>query len=557
MAKTKKDNSPIGRHKLLTFEQPGDFYHRRALRHLDNEEYAKAIWHLKQAINKEPSNHEYRLDLAGVLSEIERFNDSNQELFLIMQASDELPAECYYGLGCNFYGLNEFDKAADSLHKYLEIDPDGTYAEDAQFMLDNIFSVQEATTNLTKEISEKEPQPNLHLIGKEGDSQHWIYEQTAKALILFIEGKLVEAKELSLEILQSAHEDFNALCMMALCCNRLHETDEAMDYAKRAEESAGGALNDLQKLAIVLCDMKLHDIVVSVLQRIRNMKPYNGQTLHYLALAYYNTGDYRAAAKVWETALQMNPDDLVTIWYLDQVRMKMKGEGPDTFDYIPQIPPNAINERINFINRMLGKYNGPSEELWEDEAFKRTVMWAAELPDTQIQRAMLHIVYNCGGKRTEEYFRARLLSKHDNDEVKRDVYAYLKRMDATEPYYAHTKHGIAEVRVSMIQVETGELPPYYRDVLELAIEKMEGEYSPYFAVRTIKLWTEYLRAKVSARHRIKNVSLWAATVECMYRYDTGQVLNMIDLSKRYDIDVTSLRKVWRRIKKYMDEERED
>ena len=543
---------------MLTFEQPGDFYHRRALRHLDNEEYAKAIWHLKQAISKEPSNPEYRLDLAGVLSEIERFNDSNQELFLIMQASnDELPAECYYGLGCNFYGLNEFDRAADSLHKYLEIEPEGTYAEDAKFMLDNIFSVQEAATSLSEEMQEKAQGPNLHVVSKEGESHQTIYEQTAKALICFIEGDLEKTKALSLGILQSDPDDFNALCMMALTCNRMDEKDEAMAYAKRAKDSVGESINDLQKLAIVLCDMKLHEIAVSILQRIRSVKPYNGQTLHYLALAYYNTGDYRAAAKVWETASQMNPDDLVTGWYLDQVRLKIKGEGPDFFDYIPQIPPFAINERINYINHMLGKYDGPSEELWEEEEFKRTVMWAAELPDNQIQRAMLHIIFNCGGKRSEEYFRARLLSKHDNDEVKRDVYAYLKRMDATEPYYAHTSHGIAEVRVSMVQVEADELPPYYREVLELAIDKMEGEYSPHFGVRTIKLWTEYLKAKVKATHRIKNVSLWAAAVECMYRYDTGQVINMRTLSERYEIDATSLRSVWRKIKKYMDEERED
>ncbi len=44
----------------------------------------------------------------------------------------------FFGIACNFLGLQEFSHAHDSLESYLTLDPDGEFVADALDMLDVI-----------------------------------------------------------------------------------------------------------------------------------------------------------------------------------------------------------------------------------------------------------------------------------------------------------------------------------------------------------------------------------------------------------------------------------
>ena len=51
---------------------------------------------------------------------MQRFEESNRVLHLLDAALDETPPECHFGLACNYFGLQDYDSAADSLEDYLE-----------------------------------------------------------------------------------------------------------------------------------------------------------------------------------------------------------------------------------------------------------------------------------------------------------------------------------------------------------------------------------------------------------------------------------------------------
>lgn len=125
----------------LPFDQPGDFYYRRAMKFAQKDEYDKAVFNIRKAIIKDNENVGYMLDFAGLLTEIEHFDDSNDLLFSVLWKSGEHTAECYFGLGCNFYGLNDLKKATSSLNKYLSLAPEGEYVEDAEILLENINTI--------------------------------------------------------------------------------------------------------------------------------------------------------------------------------------------------------------------------------------------------------------------------------------------------------------------------------------------------------------------------------------------------------------------------------
>ena len=47
---------------------------------------------------------------------------------------------CYFSIGCNFLGLQEYEKADYSLEKYLELDEHGYYYDEARSLLEALHS---------------------------------------------------------------------------------------------------------------------------------------------------------------------------------------------------------------------------------------------------------------------------------------------------------------------------------------------------------------------------------------------------------------------------------
>ena len=48
----------------------------------------------------------------------------------IRDRTKEARSECFFGMGCNFIGLGDLDKAEESFEKYLAVSPDGEYRDD-------------------------------------------------------------------------------------------------------------------------------------------------------------------------------------------------------------------------------------------------------------------------------------------------------------------------------------------------------------------------------------------------------------------------------------------
>src|SRR5690554_1773027 len=108
--------------KVIPFDQNGQFYHRKAKKHMDNNNYLNALSLYRKAVEKEPQNVEYLLDLAEVFTEMGCFDQSSKVLFSILQR-ENARVDCYFGLGCNFLGMQDYARAMECFEKYLDIDP--------------------------------------------------------------------------------------------------------------------------------------------------------------------------------------------------------------------------------------------------------------------------------------------------------------------------------------------------------------------------------------------------------------------------------------------------
>ena len=124
--------------KVIPFSQNATFYMKRGAKELEKNDLFAAIAKYREAYERAPQDPEIAIALAEILSQMQRFEESNRILIQLMADSEETPPECYFGLACNYFGLQDFDNAADSLEDYLDAEPDGDFAADAEDFLDMI-----------------------------------------------------------------------------------------------------------------------------------------------------------------------------------------------------------------------------------------------------------------------------------------------------------------------------------------------------------------------------------------------------------------------------------
>jgi tetratricopeptide (TPR) repeat protein len=124
---------------IVAFRQDAEFFFHIGLKHADHARFGAALRYLRKSVELEPYNTDYQFNMACVLSELKESKDSNDILHNIIYNMDPTFSDCYFGMGCNYFDMNELDKAQESFERYLSHDPDGPFADDAQ---DIIFYLQ-------------------------------------------------------------------------------------------------------------------------------------------------------------------------------------------------------------------------------------------------------------------------------------------------------------------------------------------------------------------------------------------------------------------------------
>ena len=119
----------------MPFERDSEFYFKAGLKHAYKKSYEKALKYLNTANSLERFNLDYLFNLAGIYAECGQIEKSNEVLKEIFLNIDPTISECYFGIACNYYDLEDYDRAVEYFEKYIKFDPDGEYAEDVNGVL--------------------------------------------------------------------------------------------------------------------------------------------------------------------------------------------------------------------------------------------------------------------------------------------------------------------------------------------------------------------------------------------------------------------------------------
>lgn len=128
-------NTSVNKGKVIPFLQDGSFYYKKGIEAYQSGQLDQSIVHIERAIRIEPEEPVFFCQLAIVLAEKGDFQRANQCLDKILKEMDESMSEVYFFMANNLAHLGKFDSAKLHLKQYLQQEPDGEFAEDAESLL--------------------------------------------------------------------------------------------------------------------------------------------------------------------------------------------------------------------------------------------------------------------------------------------------------------------------------------------------------------------------------------------------------------------------------------
>lgn len=549
--------------KVIPFSQNATFYMKRGAKELEKNDLIAAVHKYREAYERAPEDAEIAVALAEILSQMQRFEESNRILFRLLADRDDAPPECHFGLACNYFGLQDYDRAADSLEDYLELEPDGEFAADAEDFLD-LIDDDDAMFESTGLRGDDDYEDNavthfarsLLASGEVGYAVEELerrYQQTPKSLKIreqlavayFVANRREEAKQIADGIL--AEDAGNVLAGSTLALGEIEEGKRDAALARLDEMLKRRALEpeELHSIAVLQLDLEQYADAEKTLTQMMHLMPYDENVLHKLGYTRFLQGDVEGAKAYYQKLLRIDPHDTVAKYYLNQCKhMDSAGKKPNAKWIIPyQVPFSEAFRRLNHLNRTLAMPHDELNSVWaEDAAFRDLLIWAISLSDVRVKRSMLSLVFTFGDKNAEHILRDFLLRTDQPDELKRAVFGMLKHLGAKEPFMAYLNGRWIKGRVSLLELDY-KLPASYEGVMQVLMQFMLGNCREECTTEAANIFRRYVESlkkkfpRISAEQEIS----YAAALEFLGRTNCGETVTEDEIGEIYRVSRSRLR----------------
>ncbi len=510
--------------RVLKYNQSGAFLLKKAEKLANNNKLIEALPFYRRAEAAEPDNLDYKLYLAEAYTDMGRFEDSNAILINMLKNKSTAITECFFGMGCNFMGLNDFERAIDSFEKYLECEPDGDYASEAAELLDILETTWEldelkllVDANLSVANQAADEGKNLLDKGKfsaaitqfnkalELDA-NLVYAKNNLALALYCSGELDEAVKITEEILKKEKGNIHANCNMAIFLKEKDDIKGSDEHIGRVMKVAEEDVDFLQKVAYTLCELEKHEEARAKLKILLHSNPYDTKALFCMAIACVNLKNLPLANKYFSDIVKINPYDTKAQYY----KMLINQSGFDSpLSYVYEVPPVEMLARLKWLESSVNRLDERVISLWQqNEYFVSVCVWGLWHDESGIAFCALKIIGHAGDSRAIEIMTATLLKKDVSDELKNAIFFELSRLDVPEPYIAYVGGEVVEVRTGASTLSHA--PESYTNVDSLLCELFEGSAKELKSAQDI--WYKYIKSLEDRYPKITKPHLWAAAV---------------------------------------------
>ena len=539
--------------KVVPFTRSADYLHQRAIINRREGHMLDALELTRRALEKDPENIDYELDLAQVLCELGLYVESNR-ILTRMLARDQTLSECYFGMANNFYGMNDADASYKALMCFLAEDPQSANRQEVGELLHNLFV---ARTMMGDKSRRKARSSKL----------------AAKGLQLIRSGELAEAEQSLKRSLQISPRQSETRALLAMCLamrgdkkTAVKELDRALrlsrppirtlaiaaqifgstgnpEAASDLMDRAAARNPDGAELRILLdaaCDLKMDERVYALSQKALSASPYDRTLLHLCAAAIVNTGrPFERAAHCWARIKRLEPGDEIAAWCLAHPDAK-------PLPYAYRLPEDEVRARAERLAEAARDGLEDVEAAWANSPeLRHAAHWAVESGDPLFLRAGVNLLAAVESPEAEALLRQVMIEPAAPQPVKHQALTFLGLRGAKPPFLmtGEDKFSLASAGDSG---QMPRLPLAYRRVLKRAVYTGMSLQED-FPARLTMLWLRFAAALGDALPALKDLNGWAAALNlCLTELDELDV-SADDLAELFRCSKRKMEHMARRI----------
>ncbi|ANY66331.1 hypothetical protein BBD42_07505 [Paenibacillus sp. BIHB 4019] len=545
--------------KIIPIQWDATFFFERAVRSLDRYHYDKALKYFRRAVEYEPENPVNHCNMAGILSEMGNYEESNKILHWIVDELDPTMTECHFYMANNYANMEQYEAAEGALVQYLEEDADGQYLDEAEEMMELLDYELERPTRVTS------------IKAREGLFEH------DQARTLLEEGKFTEAVRLLEDIIAAQPEFLAARNNLALAYYYMGLFDKAMETIHEALHIDAGNLHALCNLAIFYQHAEDEKSLAPLVELLRKTAPFHEEHVfklattmgilgeheaayrhflrllkdpdlnqdpclyHYAAVAACNIGRFHEAERLWRQTAKLDPKSNIPRYYMEQLELVKQGQHKSAVSYHYHLP---FEEQFKLWEN---SSDGLPDHLKRDPLVRSSFFWALRHGDRNTKLQVIQALGMIADNEVKDALRAFLIEPGEDDYLKRIAIFVLRTIDVQEPLQA-----ILEGKETVIEPNRvpSRLPVWeakWQEVVEAALSRMNKRYDLIQQHDLMTLWVEFLSRVYPDVPKLSKVEGWAAALEYLTAKMHRRTISYHEVSVRYGTSIATVSKNAKRI----------
>ncbi|MBJ6360799.1 tetratricopeptide repeat protein [Paenibacillus sp. GCM10012307] len=557
--KEKKHAAVSKTSNVIPIQLDATFFFERAVRSLDRLHYDKALKYFRRAVDYEPDNPVNHCNMAGILSEMGNYEESNRILGTIVKELDPSMTECHFYMANNFANMEQYEAAEDSLVRYLEEDEEGQFLDEAEEMMELL------------QYELERPPKQAVIKSREG-----LYEHD-QARILLEEGKFVEAVRVLEGIVEKYNDFLAARNNLALAYYYMGLFDKAMETIQEVLKLESGNLHALCNLAIFYQHSDQQEQLAPLIELLKKTYPFHHEHVfklattmgilgehetahrhfvrllkdlslqqdpclhHYTAIAASNLGRLQEAERLWRQTAKLDPGSDIPKYYLDQLERVRSGEEPPPSSYHYHLP---FEEQFRLWEK---SSSGLPDHLKRDPLVRSSFFWALRHGDRQTKLQVIQALGMIADDEVKDALREFVLEPDEDDYLKRIAIFVLRSIGVHDPLDAVLEGKQTVVESNLIPSRLPVWEEKWQEVLEAALARMGKQYDLVQQHDLLTLWVEYLTRVYPATPKINKVEGWSAALEYLTAKMHRRETSYHEVSMRYQVSISTVSKYARMI----------
>jgi tetratricopeptide (TPR) repeat protein len=540
--------------KVIPIQWDATFFFERAVRSLDRFHYDKALKYFRRAVEYEPDNPVNHCNMAGILSEMGNYEESNRILGWIVDELDPTMTECHFYMANNFANMEQYEAAESSLIRYLEEDSEGQFLDEAEDMMDLLHFELERPTRLT------------NIKSREGMVEHDL------ARTLLEEGKFTEAVRILEKIIEGQPGFLAARNNLALAYYYMGMFDKAMDTIHEVLEIESGNLHALCNLAIFYQHKNDEQSLKPLVELLTKTVPFHQEHVfklattmgilgehgaaykhfirllkdaelhqdpslyHYAAVAACNIGRLQEAERLWKQTIKLDPTSGIPHYYMEQLELVRSGQQTGSISYHYHLP---FEEQFKLWEK---SSDGIPDHLKRDPLVRSSFFWALRHGDQHTKLQVIQALGMIADSEVKDVLQTFLLEQDEDDYLKRIAIFVLRTIGVQESLRVVLEGKETVIEPNRVPSRLPVWEEKWQAVVEMALGRMSKQYDLVQQHDLMTLWVEFLSRVYPDVPKLTKPEGWAAALEYLTAKMHRRAISYHEVSIRYGTSIATVSK---------------